>query len=288
MRITVKRVPGGTVSNWLHDQVAAGDPLQVRAPAGLFVPDEDARVPLHLIAAGIGVTPMVSIARYYQQVQPDRNVQVFYQVRNLEQAPLLKPLSRWAAENQQARLYLYVSSELAIRPPWITAIGRLDAEAILQRCERDETGRPLGQFMICGPSAMLDALRSSLLAAGVHAEQIVIETFVAARQTGGGNLAADTAGEPAPKVGGKGYEVSFAKSGCVGRSGELRPTLLEVAEEAGVPAESGCRNGDCGACVMKLLKGQVRYEHEPSFGPLADDEVLACVALPEGPITVDA
>jgi ferredoxin len=230
---------------------------------------------------------MVAIARYYQRVQPDRFIQLFYQVRDLDNAPLLKPLAKWAAESLHARLHLYVSSQMVQCPSWVASLGRIDAEQILERCERDETGKPIGQFMICGPDAMQESIRCGLLAAGVPSSRIAVEGFATARRTQSAPTSELTpTGNAAPCN--DGHSVLFAKSGKQGQTGQLAATVLEVAEEAGVPAESGCRNGDCGACLMKLLNGRVRYEQQPTFGPLADDEILACVALPDGPITLDS
>lgn len=289
LRITVKRVPGGKASNWLHDKVAVGHELQVRAPAGMFVPNEDERTPLNLIAAGIGVTPMVAIARYYQRVQPDRFVQLFYQVRNLEQAPLLKPLAKWAADSMHARLHLFVSSQMVQRPSWVAAFGRIDTRQILERCEKDELGIPQGQFMICGPDAMQESLRSGLLAVGVPSSRIAVEGFDTVRRTNHSHSETHELNKlDRASLCKTGHPVLFAKSSKQGQSSQSATTVLEVAEEAGVPAESGCRNGDCGACLMKLLNGRIRYEKQPTFGPLADNEILACVALPDGPITLDS
>lgn len=90
-RITVKRIrpprdrpdlPPGLVSSHFHDRVTPGAILQVRAPAGVFVLDDDARFPAVLIASGIGITPLFAMARAALATQPDRALHLFYGVRD--------------------------------------------------------------------------------------------------------------------------------------------------------------------------------------------------------------
>ncbi len=277
LRITVKRIPKGLMSNRLHDTVHVGSTLLTRAPAGHFVPDEDPRVPLVLIAAGIGVTPMVSIARHYQQLQPQRVVQVFYQVRDLEQAPLLHPLSKWAAEHTNARLYLFVSQHAGERPHWVTGFGRLQIEEILSRVDVVKS-----QFMICGPTSMLETIGEGLKLSGVEASRVTVEAFEAIRKAQE-QASVAAVGEST----GNTVDICFEKSGKQGRCVGPHQTILDAAEASNISAESGCRNGDCGSCVVKLLKGNVHYPKQPSYGPLESNEALACVAVPDGPISVD-
>lgn len=287
LRITVKRVPTGSMSNRLHDTVRVGSTLLTRAPAGQFVPVEDPRVPLVLIAAGIGITPMVAIARHYQKLQPNRSVQVFYQVRDLEQAPLLHPLSKWAAEHPNARLYLYVSQSPGEKPNWVAGFGRVTIEEIMGRVDVAKS-----QFMICGPTSMLESIGNGLKLNGVDASRVTVEAFEAIRKAheqsssvGASSVEASSVEASEPSV--NEVEICFEKSGKKGRCGGAVQTILDAAEASDVPADSGCRNGDCGACVVKLLKGKVSYPTKPSYGPLESSEALACVAVPDGPISVN-
>lgn len=279
-RITVKRVPGGKVSNFLHDQIKVGHELLVGAPAGNFVVTPGTTSPLVLIAAGIGITPIVSIIKFAEELQPDREIHVFYQVRDLENAPLLREIAKWASGHPSVRLYLYVSRPGEHVPSWVFGVGRLNAEEILR-----VYGSTKGQFMFCGPVPMLQSIKKGLLAGGVDSAGITVEAFEAIQKSKRAEDAnANTGvGDSASNV-----KVRFAKSCKDGASDAINSTLLEVGEAVGVELESGCRGGDCGACIVKLIKGSVRYASKPSFGPLEADEALACVAIPVDPVVVDA
>ena len=89
-RITVKRVPGGEVSNWLHDHVRVGDHLEIQQPRGRFhVNPALLNKPLVLVAAGIGITPMLSMLLENLERSPRRTIHLFYQLRTPENAPFL-------------------------------------------------------------------------------------------------------------------------------------------------------------------------------------------------------
>ena len=281
-RITVKRVPSGKVSNLLHDTVQVGQTLQVRAPSGNFFPVANPEVPLVLIAAGIGITPMASIARHAQKHHPDRIIQLFYQVRDLANAPLLREMAKWAATNKNVRLYLYLSKPGNNPPRWITGFGRLTVNEVLRVC-----GGPVGQFMLCGPSPMLATIQNGLADGGVPESMITVEAFEAIQKakeaedrTAGGSDESTSSGIA--------QTVRFEKSGKDATCYHGVPTILEAAEAAGIDLDSGCRSGDCGACVIRLLKGRVQYANKPGFGPLEKDQALACVAQPSEAVVVDA
>jgi ferredoxin-NADP reductase len=280
-RLTIRRVSGGKCSTLLHDTIQVGDLLEVRAPAGQFIPASDPELPLILISAGIGVTPMVSIAKHLFRCQPERPIHFFYQIRDLTQAPLLREVARWGAENEHARLHLFLSQPSGDPPPWITRCGRIAAEDVLEIC-----GRCHGQYMICGPPAMLQEMREGLVAAGIPNAMIAVEAFEAIKQS---HLAADDRGEDLiVNANTATHPVRFAGSEKVGQCDANQRTILEAAESAGVPIDSACRSGNCGSCMVRLLEGQAPHARTPDFGPLEPGHVLACLAEPSGPVVVDA
>jgi len=84
-----------------------------------------------------------------------------------------------------------------------------------------------------------------------------------------------------------GFEVTFARSGLNAQWSRCTSPLLELAEDNSVAIEFGCRAGSCGTCATRLISGSVSYLHEPN-APLAEDEILPCVAVPAEPVTLDA
>ncbi|XZE53135.1 2Fe-2S iron-sulfur cluster-binding protein [Planctomycetaceae bacterium SH139] len=297
-RITVKRLAEGKVSTRLHDTVQVGDTLVARAPGGQFVADTNPDVPLHLIAAGIGITPMVSLARHYQTWQPQRIIQLFYQVRQLDQAPLLDELAKWAAANPRVRLYVYLSGQLREKPAWAAGLGRLTGDEIMRRSrinmygEEDTASIPHGQFMLCGPLQMLEQLHSELVDLGVSTEHITYETFggpPAAKKiaSADGGASGQAVGD-GQAVGKNEFAVELTRSGQTVLCTPAHPTILAAAESQGVSLEAGCRAGDCGSCLVRKLAGEVRYLTTPGYGPIGDDEVLACLAEPITNTTIEA
>lgn len=280
-RITVKRVPGGKVSNLLHDTICPGAILQVRAPSGLFTPIAKNDVPLVLIAAGIGITPIAAIARHAEKCEPSRAIQLFYQVRDLTEAPLLREIARWAANNHHVRLYLYLSKPSAQVPEWVYGTGRLTAKEVLRVC-----GDKNAQFMFCGPGPMLEAMQQGLTENGVPESMITVEAFEAIQKVKEAEDKKPAGGGTAS--GANEVSVRFAKSHKDGICDANNRFILEAAEAVDIEIESGCRSGQCGTCLVKILKGSVGYEQTPGFGPLEPGQALACVAVPENGVEIDA
>lgn len=278
-RITVKRVPGGKVSNLLHDQINVGASLQVRAPSGHFTPLANNDVPLVLIAAGIGITPMISIARHAEKCNPSRHIQLFFQVRDISEAPLLKEAAQWASENPHVRLYLYLSRPGSSVPKWVHGTGRLSAEEILRVCQ--ETGC---QFMFCGPGPMLESIQQGLVKHGVPESMVTVEAFESIQKIKAAEDSASTVGNSPAE--GQPVAVRFTKSQKSGICDKVNPSILDAAEAIGVDIDSGCRSGQCGACMVKVLKGSVGYTQPPEYGPIEAGQALACVAKPENAVEI--
>lgn len=287
-RITVKRIDGGAVSERLFTELTVGDTLLAKAPAGRFVaPPGDH--PLVLVGGGIGITPLLAIAQQTSELEPGRGVWVFYQMRDLDHAPLLSDLVGWARGHRGARLFVFASRWPGTPPDWLAGQGRVDAAGLLDRCAALQSTGPTrvrgdqgvaidADFLICGPDAMVTQLRCDLVTAGVPAERIGSERFhVAAPSAGSADGAANPTGGR-PERGGYRVRVQAGASGFDCDPG--RETLLEAAEAAGQLWPSGCRRGECGECVVRLLRGRVAYAEPPGFESLANDEALACVARP--------
>jgi len=134
-------------------------------------------------------------------------------------------------------------------------------------------------FYVCGPSAMMESITRDLVAWGVPAERVHTEAF-------GPATVKQTARAPGAQPD-CGFEVTFARSGVTAQWSRCTSPLLELAEENSVAIEFGCRAGSCGTCATRLISGSVSYLHEPN-APLAENEILPCVAVPAEPVTLDA
>lgn len=280
-RITIKRVPApinrpelppGIVSNHFHDNVVEGATLQVRAPAGVFVLDDDANIPAVLVAGGIGITPLYAMARAALSADPDRNIRLYYGVRDHRELVFADELAAMAGKYANFRFTIVESSLLGDGQE--LADGHLKGfidVALLQRT------LPHGQhhFYICGPTAMMENLVPALRAWGVARNAVHYETF------GPASIEMDDEKDVTPT------DVRFDRSTrTLVWTGE-DSNLLDFAERKGVAVESGCRSGSCGSCETTILSGAVRYRQEPAFDVSAG-RCLLCITVPDGELVLDA
>jgi ferredoxin len=132
------------------------------------------------------------------------------------------------------------------------------------------------RFYVCGPPMMMEDLVPALYQWGVPESHVHFEAFGPASVK---SLKRDTSTQPC--------QVGFAKSKSeLTWKGEF-PSLLDFAESEGIALDSGCRAGNCGACVIKILEGRVKHTKTPGV-PLLDEECLACIGVPEGDVVLDA
>ncbi len=274
LEISVKRQ--GLVSSTLHATVRPGSSLAVKAPAGAFTyPSGDDR-PLVLVAGGVGITPLMSMARHALLAEPTRPVTLVYSARAWDGLAFRDEIRTAARRHPAFRVFFAVTGGTDRTDVYR---GRVDAE--LLRTAAPDLAHSV--VLMCGPQAMIDALKEGLPALGVPPAQIRFEIFQAAAAA-----SAARAGRPPARVNGAAHRITCARSR---REIAVEPpqTLLDAAEAAGIEIPSLCRSGVCGTCRTKVIDGQVDCASD-----LLDDEdrregvVLACVSTPLGDCTVDA
>jgi hypothetical protein len=283
-RVTIKRVPApigrpdlppGLASNHFHDHVQPGDRLDLRAPSGHFFIDPDPAVPAVLIAGGIGITPMMSMIRWWQTAQPQRPLHLYYGVRHGAEHAFKATLEEAAGRHPSLRLHVAYSRPRAEDRPGIDFQheGHVDVELL-----RGTLPHGRHQFYLCGPPALMESLVPALTDWGVPEDDVHFEAFgpASVRKARAGDAAAGPA-----------LEVRFARSQrtLTWEGGDAN--LLDFAERHGVDLESGCRSGGCGSCETRLLAGRVVYDHAPDHDP-APGHCLLCIGRPEGAVVLEA
>jgi 3-ketosteroid 9alpha-monooxygenase subunit B len=265
-QVTVKRVPGGIVSNWLLDHLAVGDELEVTAPAGVFcLPPGDGDV--IGFAAGSGITPVHSILK--SALAAGRRVRLLYANRDRAStifAAELDELVRAHVDRLEVHHHLDVES------------GFVDAAAV-RAFIGDATA---GDVFVCGPTPFMDVVEAALLDAGVPAERIHIERFTPAAP-----LDPADAGAAAPTGGaGPPTTITIELDGRTATT-EHRPgtTVLQAARQAGLAPPFSCEAGSCATCMAKLEEGTCSMFVNNA---LTDDEVaegwiLTCQSVPTSP-----
>ena len=259
---TVKRVPGGRMSNWLNDTLAPGQTIEVMRPAGLFVL-RATDVPIFAFAGGSGITPVISIIKS-GLATTTRPIQLVYANRAADAVIFAGELERLRALSVgRLVLHHHLDSER----------GFLDAE----QCADLVSGYTHADFYLCGPGPYMDTVEAGLSLRGVAPEQLFIERFVV------------------PDSAPAGEEVSATESLVIRldrRKHALRyqagDTVLEAARRAGLRPPFSCESGSCATCMAHLDAGTIRMRvnNALSAADVAAGWVLTCQAIPTSPEVV--
>ncbi|MCB9660763.1 MAG: hybrid-cluster NAD(P)-dependent oxidoreductase [Sandaracinaceae bacterium] len=313
LELTVKRVPGGVVSNWLCDHMHVGGRLLVTGCAGHFTCANTNAERFLMISAGSGITPVMSMARWLHDRGDPRDVVFVHSARSLSDVIFHDELQLLERRHASFRLAVTLTRDL---PPGHEGLrGRVDA-ALLARVAPDWQQR---HIFLCGPEPFMRAVRASVEAAGFPMEHYAAESFGASPERAsqvttrasasalrrmlpaplGESSAAPELRAPrpvhdaAPVVRAPRKTASVvAFEGCAHAPGDVAcdagMTVLDAAESAGVDIPFACRSGACGTCRVSV-RGEVRVPPGIGLGE-ADREAgftLACVAHPVGRVVVD-
>ncbi|WP_340685127.1 ferredoxin--NADP reductase [Amycolatopsis coloradensis] len=263
VQVTVKRTADGYGSNWLCDNLQAGQEVQVLPPAGVFSPaslDED----FLLLAGGSGITPVMSILKSALE-HGTGEVVLLYANRDERSVIFARELADLAARSQDRLVVVH----------WLESLQGLPTEAHLRALVAPYTAH---EAFICGPGPFMDAARTVLKDLGLPRKRIHLERFLSL----GGNpfevaepVAVEEAETPAS------VEVTLD-----GETKELawprRMKLLDLLLEKGFDAPYSCREGQCSACACRVTSGEVKMlNNEVLDGDdIAEGIVLACQSLP--------
>jgi ferredoxin-NADP reductase/predicted pyridoxine 5'-phosphate oxidase superfamily flavin-nucleotide-binding protein len=279
-RISVKRE--GLVSSHLHQQIRVGDVLEARAPQGHFTVAPHEPRPLVLLAAGVGITPLLSMVRevVYQGLRTRRirPTWFFQSSRTLaDQAfgPELERLLEGAGDAVRV-LRLISQPEPEVREGEdFDLTGRIDT-ALLHTILEVEDYDQL-DFVLCGPGSFTQGLYDSLRDLDIRDSRIHAETFGPSTLIRRPDPDAIIIEQPPAAT--TSVAVVFQRSAKEARWQPDGGSLLELAESRGLRPEFSCRGGSCGTCKTRLISGQVNYPQPPADLP-DDGQVLICCAVP--------
>ena len=276
--LTVKREPRGAVSRHIVDLLKVGDLIEAGGPVGKFTFDGKEAESIVLIAAGVGITPMVSITRYLTDRSWHGDIFFIYTCRT--PADFIFGEEVAALQRRNPKLHAAVTMTRAEGTDWKGPRGHLTKELLTQTVP-DLASR---RIHVCGPAAMMEATKAILTELGVSPDQVKSELFGATKPS---PAAAGTTAKPTAAA--TGPLVTFSKNNKSAKIHEGQ-TVLELSEELGIGIENSCRVGTCGLCKVKMTSGEVTMAVEDSLD--ADDKtngiILACQAIPKGDIAVEA
>jgi ferredoxin-NADP reductase len=262
---TVKRVPGGLVSNWISDNLRAGDVLTLSAPAGQFVLPHELPPKLVMISAGSGITPVMSMLRQLLAERATTQIVFMHFARTPRDLIFHDELVRLASSAPNVQLTLCVEQA---GPAWTAARGRF-SQALLESVAPDF--RAL-QTYLCGPSGFMRSVMQTLEQAGADLSKLRYERF---------NTELDVT-----QFLGHTQLIRFLRSGAESLSSRPR-TILEEAESLGVPIESGCRAGNCGTCRCLKRSGTVVDVITGRESSGAEEFIYPCISVARGTVELD-
>jgi ferredoxin-NADP reductase/Fe-S-cluster-containing hydrogenase component 2 len=274
IEITVKREDHGLVSRWLHDEVKVGDEIEIEAPNGTFFFTGEEAESVVLIGGGVGITPMMSAARYLTDTNWSGKIYLILSFQAPRDFIFREELAELQARN--ANLGVTVTMSRPGDEPWSSAVGRIDA-ALLASAVPDIATR---RAHICGPPSMMDAIKAALVGLGVPEAQIKTEAFGTVKRDP--TVKGDASTELAGKV--------FFQASDTTVPVPVGATILDAADEAGVFIDNACRSGTCGSCRIKLVSGSVSMAVEDALTKedKAESYILACQAKIRGDVKVDS
>lgn len=280
-RIGVREVPDGMFSSWLVHDLKVGDDVEVQTPTGSFAADPDQVARHVLIAAGSGITPMLSIAA---SVLANEGVQVtlFYGNRKSSSVMFAENLSD-LKDSYGPRFDLF---HVLSREPRDVELfsGRLDADRLRTLLTMLVPVPSIDHFWLCGPIAMTSEAQRVLTELGVPEDRVHRELFYV--------------DEPPPELhhvdavaSGKTSDVTIVLDGKRSTSPlSMGASILDSAQQVRTDLPFACKGGVCGTCRALLVEGEVdmRRNYALEKAEVAEGFVLTCQTFPcSDKVTVD-
>jgi glycine betaine catabolism B len=270
VEITPKSMEKGCVSVFLNERAMPGLAVEASGPYGRFYFDETLHKSIVLIAAGSGITPMISMLRYIDDLELATPVTLLYCVRTSADIIFENELVRLSRSLPNFKYEVCLSRP---EPAWKGRSGRLTEDFVSEKV----TDLNALTFFLCGPKGFMDNARQILSTLGVNQDRILQESFGESKpSTEPGSLKTRSV-----------ETVVFIHSQkvCEVSAGS---TLLDLAERNEVQIPYGCRQGLCGTCATRVLSGTVQMDVEA--GLTAEQKnagfVLPCVSRAEGTVVL--
>ena len=278
LRVASARVAGGRMSNWLNDSVAPGDVIEAMTPLGSFTcPTEPDGTRHHLaIAAGSGITPVLSLLSTVLEEEPESRVTLFFGNRRTASVMFLEELE----DLKNAHLGRFQLVNVLSREPQDVELftGRLDPERIQRLLSAFAPVESVDEWYLCGPYGMVTGTQELLADSGVDSRHVHHEIFhVAEQESPRQAVVVDESAPPAAVV----------TVNLDGRTTRIEmptkdETILDATLRSRPDAPYSCTGGVCGTCRARLVSGEVRMDRNYALEPeeVAAGLVLACQSHP--------
>ena len=286
LRIGVKRIPEGVFSSYAADRLQAGDVLEVMTPTGTFSTPLDAGNAKRYVAvaAGSGITPVLSILSTVLEVEPLSSAALIYVNRRTSTIMFLEELEDLKNRFPDRFQLVHVLGQEMTEVDMLS--GRLDVERLGRILDTIIEVDDVDEWFLCGPLAMTDSVRGVLLerdvdTAHVHRELFHVGAPVTRRRPVTDPGAAVTGSKVTVILDGRSLTFTLPRDG---------DSVLDATLRARSDAPYACKNAVCGTCRAKVIEGNVEMDSNYALEPdeVARGYVLTCQSHPvTDHVTVD-
>lgn len=253
LQVGIKRVDGGTFSTWVNEGLSVGDVLESMVPMGKF------HAPLHekstrhylLVAAGSGITPILSIAKTVLEREPKSSVTLLYANRAVNTVMFREQLEDLKNTHMTRFNIIHVLSGGGQDVDLLS--GRLDAQKCADLFKIMIDVKTVDLAFICGPEDMMKTVAESLQDHGLDENAIKYELFAAA-QTGRAKQKANSKSSQDARVSKAVVVLDGARHAIDIEAGT---SVLDAALSQNIEVPFACKAGVCSTCMARLVEGEV-------------------------------
>lgn len=278
VRVAAARVAGGRMSNWLNDVVQVGDVVDVLPPLGSFTHPTQPNAARHhvFVAAGSGITPVLSLLAAVLEEEPRSRATLFYGNRSTRHVIFLEELEDLKNAALDRFQIVHVLSREETDVPLLH--GRIDAERLPRLLAAFAPVHTVDEWYLCGPHGLVQDARDHLAEVGVDATHVHHEVFhVPSQEDERPTVVVDESAPPEAVV----------TVNLDGRTSRIEmPTreesILDATLRVRPDAPFSCTGGVCGTCRARVTAGEVRMDRNYALEPdeVAAGVVLACQSHP--------
>jgi ring-1,2-phenylacetyl-CoA epoxidase subunit PaaE len=285
LRIAVKRLPGGEFSTYAATGLKVGDTIDVMTPLGRFGTSLDPANAKHyaFIAAGSGITPVLSLVATTLAVEPQSRVTLLYGNRTVGSVMFADELADLKDVYAERLHLVHVLSRESTEVELFN--GRIDSARLSRMIDAILPVKSVDEWFLCGPYALVVGAQELLLTQGVQRENVHAELFHVGDEVPVARVEETALDEDAA-------EVTVILDGRTSSFplGEHAKAVLDATLAVRADAPFACKGGVCGTCRAKVVEGSVRMDTNWALEPdeIRAGYVLTCQSHPtSSKVTLD-